>query len=148
MSIVISDASCLILFTNIDRLDILNTLFGEVWVTTAVQEEYQLDLPSFISVRNPSDQAKVDSFLKSLDPGEASSIALAAEHPGSKILIDEKKGRRVAISMGLDVTGTVGIILEAVENELIEIDKNFIELLDQEGFRLSKRLKSMLLGTN
>lgn len=146
MSVVGSDASSLILFTNIGRLDILEQLFGEVRITSAVETEYSLELPPFISVQDPSDSGRHEALRVFLDAGEASAIALAAEIPDSKIIIDEKKGRRVAIAMGLDVTGRVGVLLNAGRLNLLEIDESFVERLDACGCRLTPKLKSLLLG--
>lgn len=143
MRIVISDASCLILFNNIDRLDILQDLFGEVWITSSVMEEYKLELPTFIAVRDPVDTGRHDALKLMLEAGEASSIALAAETPNSKIIIDEKKGRRIAESMGLDVTGTVGVLLEATAKGLVDPGSELADKIDQAGFRLSTKLKAL-----
>jgi predicted nucleic acid-binding protein len=144
MAIVISDARCLILFTNIGRLDILNSLFGQIWITSEVQTEYGFELPDFVLVRDPADSEIYDSLRQQLDAGEASSIALASQNPGSKLVIDEKKGRRIAAEMGLDVTGTVGVLLEASEKGLIQSNPELVALLVNEGFRLSPRLKKLL----
>lgn len=144
MKVVIADTSCLILFTNIGRLDVLEKLFSELWITKEVNEEYGLAIPSFISVHEPVDSGRQDALMIMLDRGEASSIALAAENPGCQIIIDEKKGRRIALALGLDVTGTLGVLVEASSRGLIEADSNLLEKLDQSGFRLSAALKERL----
>lgn len=146
MSVVIADASCLILLTNLGKLIVLEKLYGEVWITEAVMAEYGLSLPSFISLHEPGDQLTLNTLLQSLDPGEASSIALALENPGCKIIIDEKKGRRVALSMGLDLTGTLGVLTEAAKIKLLTIDAQVVEKLDLLGFRLSTELKNEFLS--
>lgn len=146
MKVVIAGASCLILLTNIDKLDTLGQLYGEIWITNEVKAEYRLPLPSFISLRNPTDLTQLNELLITLDPGEASSIALAIEHPGSKIIIDEKKGRRVALSMGLDLTGTLGVLNDASKNNLIKLDHQLIETLKNHGFYLSDQLKGEFLN--
>lgn len=146
MRVVIADASCLILLTNLEKLDILAKLYGEVWITEAVKTEYRLLLPTFISIHNPTDNQQLDSLLKSLDPGEASSIALAIENPGCRIIIDEKKGRRVALSMGLDLTGTLGVLSEAAKVDLLKIDAEVVRKLEILGFRLSNELKEEFLS--
>lgn len=48
---IISDTSCLIVLTKIEKLDILKGLFGEVIITPAIAKEYQLPLPEWIKVR-------------------------------------------------------------------------------------------------
>ena len=145
MKIVIADASCLILFTNIGRLEILEALFEDLWITSEVESEYGLPLPFFVSVHDPLDSAKFRALSRLLDRGEASSIALAAENPGCRIIIDEKKGRGIAASMGLDVIGTLGLLVEAADRELLEGGQPLIDELDGAGFRLSPALKQRLL---
>ena len=137
MKVVIADASCLILFANIRRLDILEKLFGELWITKDVEAEYGLPIPSFISIREPVDKGRQQALMLLLDSGEASSIALAAENPGCQIIIDERKGRRVALALGLDLTGTLGLRIEASAQGFITADSDLLDSLDRSGFRLS-----------
>jgi hypothetical protein len=144
MKVVVADASCLILFTNIQRLDVLEKLFGELWITHEVKDEYGLAIPSFISIREPVDLGRQQALKLLLDPGEASSISLAAENPGCRIIIDEEKDRRIALALGLDLTGTLGVLIEASKKGFIETDSDLLEKLDQHGFRLSASLKEML----
>ena len=146
MSVVIADTSCLILLTNLDKLDILSKVYGEVWITEAVRAEYGLSLPLFVSLHNPTDQLTLNALLRSLDAGEASSIALAIENPGCKIIIDEKKGRRVALSMGLNLTGTLGVLTAAAKINLLKIDAQVVEMLELLGFHLSTELKNEFLS--
>lgn len=145
MKIVIADASCLILLTNLGQLDTLGKLYGDIWITEAVLAEYRLSLPTFISIKNPTDQARLNLLLQTLDQGEASSIALAIEHPGCKIIIDEKKGRRVALSFGLDLIGTLGVLTDAAQGNLITINARLVEKLEAVGFHLSDQLKKEFL---
>jgi predicted nucleic acid-binding protein len=145
MKVVISDASCLILLTNLDRLELLEKLYGEIMITDSVATEYRLPLPDFISIRNPIDRSQVERLLEKLDAGEASSVALALENPGCRIIIDEKKGRQIAITLGLDLTGTLGILIEAAKVSFIRIDKELVEKLEDLGFHLSREIKEEFL---
>ncbi len=148
MKIVIADASCLILFTNLDRLDILQSLYGEIWITADVLKEYGLPLPGFVSIHDAANPDRNASFFLVLDPGEASSIALALEHPGCRIVIDEKKGRRIALELGLDVTGTLGVLKNAASAGLVSADPALVDALDRHGFRLTEELKEELLSNS
>jgi predicted nucleic acid-binding protein len=49
--IIIADASCLIVLQNIQQLSILQKLFGEVYITEEVKEEFGLDLPEWIKTK-------------------------------------------------------------------------------------------------
>ena len=146
MKVVIADASCLILLTNIGKIELLEKLYGEILITDEVKAECRLPLPSFISIQNPTDTGPLNSLMRSLDAGEASSIALALENPGCKIIIDEKKGRRVALSLELDLTGTLGVLNEAAKSGLIRIDRKIIGSLENHGFRLSDELKRQFIS--
>ena len=48
--------------------------------------------------------------------------------------------------MGLYLTGTVGVLLDAADSDLLEIDESFVGKADACGFRLTPKLKSLLLG--
>lgn len=146
MKVVIADASCLILLTNIDKLDLLASLYGEVWITDAVRLEYGLHPPPFVSIQKPTDVDQLNSLRESLDEGEASSIALALENPGCRIIIDERKGRRIALAMGLDLTGTLGVLTYAAKRGLLVIDHQLVTELEIHGFRLSTNLKNEFLS--
>ena len=77
--IIVSDTSSLIVLKKIGRLEILQTLFGQITITQEIAEEFNNPLPDFISIQNPKDknyQKILESFL---DDGEASAIALAIE---------------------------------------------------------------------
>ena len=63
------------------------------------------------------------SYLKetgALDAGEASAITLAWQFRDSSLLIlDEKRGRKVATALGLQTTGTAGLLTDAAAAGLV-----------------------------
>lgn len=50
---IISDTSCLILLDKIGELEILNKLFGQIFTTPEVANEFVLPLPSWIEIKQP-----------------------------------------------------------------------------------------------
>ncbi len=60
--IVISDTSCLIIFSKINLLDILTKLFGEIWITEKVRSEFGEQLPDWITVKQ-ADSAQITKIL-------------------------------------------------------------------------------------
>ena len=60
------------------------------------------------------------ALLHELDLGEASVIHTALEHGIPTVAIDEKAGRRIARLHGLKVTGSLGILIKAKEQGIID----------------------------
>jgi len=74
-----------------------------------------------------------------LGEGETAAIALAAAH-GHGVLIDDKQGRTVAVTLHLKVIGTVGVLLIARQREMIPALKPLLEQLGASGYHLSSEL--------
>ena len=144
-SLVIADTSCLIVLQKINRLELLHELFDKITITFEVQKEFGEVLPSWINVASIQDKTKQHILELKLDKGEASAIVLALEHKTSLLLIDEKKGRKVAQQVGLKITGTLGILIRAKEKGLIISLKSEIEKLEAADFRMSNTLVEKIL---
>jgi predicted nucleic acid-binding protein len=143
--IIVADASCLIVLQNIGELSLLQKLFDEITITEEVRNEFGLPLPEWIKIPTVANSGEKHLLSVLLDKGEASSIALALEITDSILIIDEKKGRRIARELGLITIGTLGVILKAKEKGLIESTTGLIKQLESTGFYLSQSLKEKLL---
>jgi len=143
--IIISDTSCLIALSNIGMLHIVNDLYDEIIITSEVKDEFGEILPDWIIVMQVSDKLKQADIEKRLDKGEASSIALALEIPNSILIIDEIKGRNIAKSVNIEIIGTIGILLLASNNGLINDVISVILKLTNNGFRLSDKLLDKII---
>jgi predicted nucleic acid-binding protein len=128
--IVVSDTSPLNYLVLIDAIEVLPKLFLEVHAPTKVMEE--LNRPRTPEVvrqwtQAPPEWLHVSTPLTTLatsirlDPGELQAIALAEELGAKAILIDERKGRRVAEQRGLDAVGTLTVLEFAAERNLLEL---------------------------
>ena len=138
--IIVADTSCLILLQKLEQLDLLKELFGEVFITEEVREEFDGELPVFIKMlkaKNPTHFKILRTFL---DQGEASVIALALEQEDCLLIIDEAKGRREARALGIKITGTLGVFLLAKEKNLVKSIKPIIQQIQNTNFRISKAL--------
>ena len=110
---IISDTSCLILLDKIGELEILNKLFGIIFTTPEVANEFGLPLPSWIELKQPLENTYQSIIEASIDKGEASAIALALELDDCLLIIDDLKGRKYASQIGIPIIGTIGIIVDA-----------------------------------
>jgi predicted nucleic acid-binding protein len=64
----------------------------------------------------------LDSTLEGLDPGEREAIQLANEEHADLLLMDDRIGVNYARRQGLEVTGTLGILIQAARYGLVDID--------------------------
>ncbi|MEI6409112.1 MAG: DUF3368 domain-containing protein [Bacteroidota bacterium] len=143
--LVIADASPLIAFVAIGELELLQKLYHKVTITDIVRSEIHADLPAWIEISSEYDPKQFQILQLELDQGEASAIALALDNPGSRVIIDENKGRSVAKRLGLSVTGTVGVLIKAKELGLIQSGTEILAKLEAHGFWLSEQLKNKII---
>lgn len=156
-SIVISDSTTLISLINIERFELLfkfsDTIIitPSVYVEVTVQKRAKQILDEYISlskiaVHEVKNHKKVKELLIRLDLGESESIVLAEEEQ-LPLVIDEKRGKKIATFMGLDVIGLVGILLVYKKKGYLLNDeiKEIVNELRQVDFRVSEKLLSLLL---
>ena len=116
--IVVSDATPIISFLKINRLDILNKLFGEVLLPEAVYEELtsnsafqeeaeRIKACEFFKKVSVSNSKTVDMLMRvtGLDLGESEAIVYSDENKSDLLIVDEVRARHVATSMKLRITG-------------------------------------------
>jgi predicted nucleic acid-binding protein len=148
--IVVSDSSPLIALARVGQLHLLQILFGEVLVPGAVWDEVvQVDRPEVAEILS-ADWVRVvavadDSYLLALrtelDRGEAEAISLAADVRADTLLLDEGSARQLAVSMGLQVIGVVGVLKLAKQRGFItEVRPVLDQLVTVLSFRLGKSL--------
>lgn len=142
---IISDTSCLILLSKIGELDLLKKVAGKVLITPEIQKEFGKKLPSWIIIRRPSDIHYQRILEMDLDPGESSAIALCLDISNSVIIIDDLKGRRISDKLNLRYSGTLGLILKARQEGIIQSIKPVIEKINNTNFRFSKALIEFLI---
>jgi predicted nucleic acid-binding protein len=95
-----------------------------------------------------SDRTKVNTYVQTVDLGEAEAIALAEELHADRLLLDERKGRELARQRGLSVVGLLGVVLLAKRKGLITSARELVERLDREaGVYLSEELKTQAFNS-
>ena len=143
---ILSDTSCLILLEKIGELDLLHAIFGEIIITQDIADEYGLTLPNWISIQNPTNKNYQKILEASIDKGEASAIALAVELADCLLIIDDLKGRNLAQTLGIKITGTFGVILEAKLSGKINSVKPLLAKIKETDFHFSRELEKKILA--
>ena len=153
--IIVSDTTPIISFIKINKLDLLHQLFDEVLIPDAVFRELTANklftdeaeivrntkFLKTISVKNRQ-SLEILQAVSGLDDGESEAIVLANEQKSDALIIDERKGRKVAQKLGITVTGSIGILIQANNEKLISKDdvKSCIDILKNCNIRLSDNL--------
>ncbi len=158
--IVVSDTTPLISLLKIDRIGLLEKLFGQVLIPQAVFDEFtaderfkpetdQIRRNQFIKVKTVKNPEFVNLLKRAtgLDQGESESIILTDEQNADVLLMDEAKGRAVSFQMGLKIMGTIGILMAAYEENELTADevKECVEGLQRAGRHISHKHYQMLL---
>lgn len=129
----------------VDRLDVLHSIFDDVIVPEPVHEEILeggesgSGVSEYLSadwIIRRSLHAPPDPLIESvLDNGEASVIQIAREAVIDRVLIDERKARKIAREVyGLNVVGSAGIIVEAKLRGLVESVQRELTRMRDHGY--------------
>jgi uncharacterized protein len=139
--IAISNSSPLIALSRIQSLNILKELFGSIFIPDAVYEETVLEANNIIQKENilkaTNDFIEVVSskthqiFTRNLGKGEIGVLNLALEKNPDIILIDDKKARNEANSLGFQTIFTTDIIKRADKLNLISSYENLMRQLQE-----------------
>ena len=154
--IVISDSSPIRALADIDCLEVVAKLYGDVYIPPAVLDELEnprsellplsIRFLPFIHVESPKNPKSVRDLCAALDAGESEAIVLAIEMGADALLMDEKAGRAEAKRRGLTVTGVLGVLVNAKLNGIIPAVKPLLDRLRAEtAFFISAQLREEIL---
>jgi predicted nucleic acid-binding protein len=80
-----------------------------------------------------------------LGAGELAAMALALENRDSVVLLDDMLARRTAQAAGLQVWGTLKVLLEAKSNGLVDKIEQFVSRFNDSGMWVSDEIKQRIL---
>jgi predicted nucleic acid-binding protein len=149
--IVVSDTSVISNLANVGQLGLLQRLYGKLVIPLAVYQELLqanreeltnlvIENLAWIEVRSIQNTALLNTIAPLLDRGEAEAIALTVEVRADRLIIDEKKGRKKAIELGIKVTGILGILLAAKQSGYIQRIEPILNALRSSGFWVNEDL--------
>ena len=157
---MIINASPLIIFSKVNRLDLLNKIFGNLVIAQAVYEEVvekgvRISAPDallvkayiesgFIKIKKLDVEGQRKAVLlkkvyRQLDLGESETIALALQEKEKNLLIDERIAREIAKIHNLKPYGSLRVLLLAFKDKLITEDEviYLLQEMTTAKFRLS-----------
>lgn len=138
--IVVSNSGPLMALAKLGLLELLPRMYGQVWLPTAVVTEVvvrggEQGYPDALLVQmaiqrrhlmvTKASDAELPADIANLplDAGEKETIHVALRDKADLVLLDDLKARDEARSRGLDIKGTLGIILQAHRAGLLPLEE-------------------------
>jgi hypothetical protein len=144
---IVCNSSILIALDSIGYLNILKDLFKEILIPKAVRKEVfgKRKLPTFIKCIEISESIALKVLEGNLEVGESEAICLYEEINANLLIIDDLEGRRIAERLGLTITGTLGVLLLAKKERLIDAIRPLLDGIISHGFRVAEELYKEIL---
>ncbi|HXU45119.1 MAG TPA: DUF3368 domain-containing protein [Thermoanaerobaculia bacterium] len=154
VEVLVADTSALIYFFHLKRLDLLSALSAEVLIPRRVLEELASGSEGDLLASEVRRRFVVVLAAEltpamiewGLGQGESHVLAVASARPGSEAVLDDRQARRRAVSIGVPVVGTLGLILRAKQRGLISAARPLVEELVRRKAFLSSELIAAALG--
>lgn len=144
---IVMDAGPLILLAKIDALSILTAFPFRYIAPPSVERELAIG-PAYghpvvnvpwLEICELREPLSVYASM-ALDEGEAAAIQLALERGVRHICLDDRRGRRAAKALGLEVVGLLGLLTRAKRLGAITALRPYIDRLMMAGARYSPKL--------
>ena len=137
MSLVVSDSGPIHYLVLCGAINVIPPLYGRLVIPSTVTEE----------LTHPQAPSAVRTWIKALPPwaavqtareidsaaqlglGEREAIALARDLKATQLLMDDRAARRIAVERGVLITGTVGVLEQAAERNLLHLPEALQKLL-------------------
>lgn len=156
MSEFISNTSPLLYLHRINGLNLLSALCTEVRVPRAVARELSdgrkrghnvpdLQRYEWISIVDPR-MISPEWLNLDMGEGELAVLALGLERPDCIVLLDDRRARRIAHAVGLNVWGTLKILIEAKSQGLVERVAPYVDSLESAGMWMSDAIRARVLA--
>jgi predicted nucleic acid-binding protein len=155
MPSAISNTSPLVYLHRIQAIEWMAELFDEIWVPTAVVDELKegrrrgYDVPNlaqfnWLKLVNPQTMP-IEWLALDLGAGELAAMALAFENRTRIVILDDQLARRTAQAAGLNVWGTLKILLEAKKQGLAAEISPLVDKLEDTGMWISADIRQRIL---
>ena len=153
---VVINSTPFIILCNIGKISILKDLYGEIQIPEAVYKEVTAKKDSacsklnefndWIKIVNIPQNEKLKIYRARLHSGEVEVMILAQREPiADLVIIDDNAAKSTAKFLGLNVTGTLGVLLKAKKKGLIKDIKPILNNIKEHGFYISDNLEKLVL---
>lgn len=146
--LVVADTSALVALAACDSLSLLDHLFRDVRVPPAVLRE--------CTVPSKPEAERLDAYLRTrvievdlqdfviavagLGRGELEAMALYKHLHADRLLMDDYRARKVARLNGIEVIGSLGVLLRAKESGLIPEIRSLVIAIQAAGVHFGEQL--------
>lgn len=151
----VCDASPIILLGKTGCADLLLLLSNELVVPKSVELEVRdgpAESPARSWLRERRSQytqraisVRPEVASWELGGGESAALAWALQNPEWTVVMDDRAGRRCGEALGISLTGTLGVLLLAKEEEHVSEVEPVIDALVDAGLQASDALLEMVL---
>jgi predicted nucleic acid-binding protein len=155
---VIANTTIISNFAAVGRLDVLQALVGQLYISTDVYAEiqdglaedasfyaaietqvYPLSQEGWLRLTALENDAELRIFGQlppALHRGEASSLAIAAQR-GWAFLTDDARARAAARDLAVMFSGTLGVLVQAVRRGILPLDEGerMLDAMIKAGYR-------------
>ncbi|MBF0274784.1 MAG: DUF3368 domain-containing protein [Nitrospinae bacterium] len=150
--LLVADSSSLISLSTCQALPILKELFNEIKVPESVfievtqgGKKQSRELSGFlaglvVSVDEPI--ARKFSFGR----GELEAMALYARLNANRLLVDDKKARKIAVENGMNIIGSLGVLLIAKEKGIIKSVSPYLHRLSRSDLYIKAELLNHIMN--
>lgn len=146
--LVIADTSALVALAACDGLPLLDTLFKEVRVPPEVLKECTVQGKAEaerlrLYLRDRVEEVDLSDLViaaAGLGLGELEAMALYKKLRADRLLVDDRRARKVARLNRIEVVGSVGVLLLAKERGLISSVRSHLEAVERAGVHLGEAL--------
>ncbi|MBK7058157.1 MAG: DUF3368 domain-containing protein [Leptospiraceae bacterium] len=151
--LLVADSSALIALSVCDALSFLEILFTSVKVPETVYNEVikkgkKESAKLQIFLENKIEKISIDDYVitdSSIEHGELSAMALYKKIGADKLLLDDKRARKVALVNKINIIGSSGILLRAKRKNLITNVKPYLDKIKTSDIYLSEKLYNDIL---
>jgi predicted nucleic acid-binding protein len=155
MPSAVSDTSPLLYLYRGGAIELLHLLFEEVFVPGAVVQElaegqargHDVPIPADYPWLTVVDPLYIPSewFTLELGKGEIAAMAWALENQPIIVLLDDALARRIGEAAGLQVWGTLRVLLTAKDHKLVPTISPILDRMQQTGMWLSTEIRQRIL---